>query len=68
MAELHAATTLDQFLSAGHREVPFLTVVAEGEVRVVSLHSDRSTVTEVPGVTECAAVRAFFERYLTYAR
>ena len=68
MAELHAATTLDQFLSAGHGEVPFLAVVAEGEVHVVGLHSDRSTVTEVPGVAEPAAVRAFFERHLADAR
>jgi hypothetical protein len=68
MAELRAATTLDQFLSAGHREVPFLTVVAEGEVHVVGLDSDRSAVTEVPGVTKRAAIRALFERHLTYAR
>lgn len=68
MAKLHAATASNKTLLAGHREVPFLTVVAEGEEHVVVLDSDRSTMTEIPGVTKCTTVCAFFERLLADAR
>ena len=68
MAELRAATAPDQLLLAGDRKVPLLTVVAEGVVQVVGLDSDGAFMTEVPGVAKSAAVCAFFERLLTYAR
>lgn len=68
MAKLHAATAPDQLLLAGHREMPLLTVVAEGEVHVVFLYSDGTFMTEVPCVAEGAAVCAFFERLLADAR
>jgi hypothetical protein len=68
MTKLRAATALRQFLFAGYREVPFLTVMAERVVHIVGSHPERSAVAEVPGVAKRAAANALFEWLLTNAR